>query len=48
MPPDQTETRLLIVAEMLDRAVAELARVMDEIRSRAAAGKDEGKEHGRV
>lgn len=31
--PTHIETRLLIVAEMLDRAVAEVRRAMAEIRS---------------
>lgn len=32
----QIETRLLVVAEMLERAVAEVRRAMDEIKSGAA------------
>ncbi len=31
--PAQIETRLLVVAEMLDRAVAEVRRTMAEIKS---------------
>lgn len=31
--PQQIETRLLVVAEMLDRAVAEVRRAMDEIKA---------------
>lgn len=30
--PDPIETRLLVVAEMLDRAVEEVRRVMNEIK----------------
>lgn len=30
---EHTETRLLVVAELLDRAVAELARVMEQVRA---------------
>ncbi len=31
--PVQIETRLLVVAEMLERAVAEVRRTMDEIKA---------------
>ncbi len=31
--PVQIETRLLVVAEMLERAVAEVRRAMDEIKA---------------
>lgn len=39
--PSQIETRLLVVAEMLDRAVAEVRRAMDEIKSGPAAAADQ-------
>lgn len=35
--PQHIETRLLVVAEMLDRAVAEVRRTMDEIKATTPA-----------
>jgi len=35
--PTHVETRLLVVAEMLDRAVAEVRKAMDEIKTGPAA-----------
>lgn len=42
-PGGHIETRLMVVAEMLERAVAEVHRAMDEIKSGATATPPEPK-----
>jgi hypothetical protein len=47
MPPiDPTEARLLIVAEMLEKAVVEVRRVIDEINTKTTT--NNGEENGRT